>query len=42
MTDKHRHRRTRAHAPHGHLPNWLLFVFFACAVGVASLARVIV
>jgi hypothetical protein len=42
MTDKHRHRRVRAHAPHGHLPNWLLFVFFACAVGVASLARVIV
>jgi hypothetical protein len=40
MTDKQRHRRT--HAPQGRLPNWLLFVFFACAVGVASLARTIV
>lgn len=40
MTDKQRHRRSRA--PNGYLPNWLLFVFFACAVGVASLARSIV
>ena len=40
MTDKQRHRRTRA--PNGYLPNWLLFVFFACAVGVAALARNIV
>jgi len=40
MTDKQRHRH--AHAPQGRLPNWLLFVFLACAVGVASLARTIV
>jgi len=40
MTDKHRHRRT--HAPHGQLPNWLLFVFFACAVAIAGLARSII
>jgi len=39
MTDKHRQRPT--HAPHGYLPNWLLFVFFACAVAVAGLARFI-
>jgi hypothetical protein len=42
MTDKHHHRRVRAHAPHGYLPNWLLGVFFACVVGVASLAGTIV
>jgi hypothetical protein len=40
MTDKHRHRRVPA--PHGHLPNWLLLVFFACAVAVAGLARTII
>ncbi|HJV62795.1 MAG TPA: hypothetical protein VJ743_17740 [Albitalea sp.] len=40
MTDKQRHRRT--HAPQGHVPNWLLFVFFACAVAVAGLAHNIV
>jgi hypothetical protein len=40
MTDKHRHRHT--HAPHGHLPNWLLVVLLACAIVVSSLAPAII
>jgi hypothetical protein len=42
MNDKLRHRRVRAHAPHGALPNWLLFVFLIGAVALTGLARSIV
>jgi len=40
MTDKLRHRPRPA--PHGRLPNWLLFVFFACSAAVAGLAHTLV
>jgi hypothetical protein len=37
MSDKQRHRHQ--HAPHGFLPNWVLVMFAAGAIVVASLAR---
>jgi hypothetical protein len=37
MSDKQRHRHH--HAPHGFLPNWVLVMFAAGAIVVASLAR---
>ncbi len=40
MIDKRRHRHRTA--PHGYLPNWVLFVLFACAVAVAGLAPSII
>jgi len=35
MTDKHRHR---SNAPHGSVPNWVLFVLAASAFVLASCA----
>ncbi len=40
MNDKQRHRPVPA--PHGFLPNWLLAVLVACAIGVVGLARTII
>jgi hypothetical protein len=37
MIEKHRNLR-RTPAPHGHVPNWALLVFFACAAALAGLA----
>jgi hypothetical protein len=39
MSDKPRHR-TRA--PHGSVPNWVLFVFLTAAVALAGFANSIV
>jgi hypothetical protein len=41
IIDKHRQPR-RTHAPHGHVPNWLLLVFFVCAAAIAGLAPVLI
>jgi hypothetical protein len=40
MTDKHRHRTTRA--PHGAIPNWALVVFATCAVLLTGFAHALV
>jgi hypothetical protein len=40
MTDKQRHRPHPA--PHGFLPNWVLVMFAAGAIAVASLAHTLI
>lgn len=40
MIDKQRHRHH--HAPHGFLPNWVLVLFAAGAIVVATLARTLI